>query len=80
MHIEAPKNRHASNNEVLSGNNAVLPCSHHPKAPPSTNGATIPAAETARELVKRLRIISIRNSIPTTNMYNAKPNCDAGNK
>ncbi len=80
MHIDAPKNKQASNNEVRSGKSVVFPCNHQPKAPPRTNGTTIPAAETAKELLKRRRMMSIRKSIPTTNMYNAKPNCDAGNK
>jgi hypothetical protein len=80
MHIEAPKNRQASNTDVRSGNSSVLRCKYHPNAPPNTNGTTIPAAETAKELANRLRMISTRNSIPTTNMYNANPNCDAGNK
>jgi hypothetical protein len=39
-----------------------------PSRPPSTNGVTMPAADTATELLKCFLTMSTRNSMPTTNM------------
>ena len=78
MHIEAPRNITAELSDVLARKEIGVLEKIPASPPPSRNGATIPATETATALRIRFRTMSTRNSSPTTNMYSASPSCDTG--
>ena len=68
MHMDAPRKSIASAREVVLGKRAVWSNRIQARPAPNTNGVSIPATDTAIELVNFRRTMSTRNSIPTTNM------------
>ncbi len=72
--IAAPRNSIASNNVAFSENNPGIFTKPIASNAPSTNGAAIPAKETAAALRARARKVAMSNSTPTRNMYRPTPN------